>query len=184
MLQRMDLDIGTLIYIIITLVVVITGALGKKRKPVTKPATGESSGSGGFFQKLEDQLSGFVDETKASLSSTESENDLEELNPETSFQQENNGNYQNEEEGTLYVDTSKSNEDAGLSDSYEDEEESEYEEIADLINNEAIRATDGNMIMEVYDLDNDLGLDYFDLVDDFDLKSAVIYSAIINRKEY
>ena len=53
----------------------------------------------------------------------------------------------------------------------------------DLMEAEAVRTTDPDAI-EVIDVEELPQADYFEIVKDFDLGTAVIYSTIINRKEY
>jgi hypothetical protein len=65
----------------------------------------------------------------------------------------------------------------------QEEEQFEDEQIADLITSEAIRTTDGKML-ELIETDTISYIDYSQKLEDFDIGTAVIYSIIINRKEY
>jgi len=50
-----------------------------------------------------------------------------------------------------------------------------------------IYRTDGDQMegsLEVINLDQEEGTDYFEIVKDFDAGTAVVYSAIINRLDY
>jgi hypothetical protein len=38
--------------------------------------------------------------------------------------------------------------------------------------------------LEVIDLDKESGPDFFEMVNEFDAKTAIVYSAIINRLDY
>jgi len=40
--MKMDFDIGNMFYIILTLIIIIAGAFGKKKKPVHSPAASET----------------------------------------------------------------------------------------------------------------------------------------------
>ncbi|MCA1746603.1 MAG: hypothetical protein LC655_02830, partial [Bacteroidales bacterium] len=61
----MDFDIGTLFYILITIIAIVASVLGKKKKPAEgQQSSDEESGPFGFFSKLEEQIEGLVDDTK------------------------------------------------------------------------------------------------------------------------
>lgn len=179
---KMDFDIGTLIYIIITIVAIAAGAFGKKKKPVSKPfVEGEESESKGFFGKLEEQFGGFIEEAKGSVQNITSEfiPEEKELVEEPLVQSDYKGYESLLDKYTngIPADDSPLQEFEGLFDS--DEEENE-----DLISSEAIRSNEDGQIMEVIDTDPNSYVDYDQMIRNFDLGSAVIYSSIINREEY
>ena len=167
----MEFDIGTLLYIVVTIVAIIAGVSGKKKKPAApQEGSGESSGEG-FFDRLEQQLSGFTgEEEEAGLAErveAESEREIWHEEDEVSFRE------------TVEAERESSREKPGR---FEGVYNPEMQENLDLIRAEAERSTEA---IEVLDLD-DTGdhPDYFEIVKDFDLGTAVIYSAIINRREY
>ncbi len=171
----MDFDIGTLIYIIITIVAIVAGAMGNKKKP----AKGNSGSSGSFFDKLEEQIGGFVDETKESVRSvtdelgfSEDENE-EEAAADYSWNDESTEAFREEDDQAEFA----------YSD-FEGVYNPEKEKNLDLIEQEAVRATDGSESLEVIEMEDNSYPDYFEIVSDFDLGTAVVYSTIINRIEY
>jgi hypothetical protein len=173
----MEFDIGTLIYILITIVAVIAGVVGNKKKPAgSQPSPGKETGATGFFEKLEEQLSGFIDETKGQSMADESVSsfayDQEEYQTETGFYKEEVD--LNTEEFTPSV--------SQFAD-FEGVYDPEVNDNLDLIISEVERTTDDDAI-KIIELDENYHADYNKLVKDFDLGTAVIYSAIINRKEY
>jgi hypothetical protein len=179
MLERMDFDIGTLIYIVITLVAVIAGAFSQKKKPAGKPSGGEaepSASSGNIFSRLEKQFEGFVDEAKEATQEIRqefisSEEALEEIRDDDFvFAEEVHEERQNEEKEPVTTAF------AGFEGTFDPELVMNRE----LIEAEANRSTE----LQVIELDEELYADYYEIVEDFDLGTAVIYSAIINRPDY
>jgi len=178
--MKMDFDIGTLIYIIITIVAVVAGALGNKKKPVPgKQGSSGSSSSGGFFNKLEQQFSEFTSEVKDSVQSTRDEFTMNEAPAET-YMAEEQPEYNEVVEEYTEQEESEQGEYADFEGIYTPGKE----ENIDLIQQEAIRATDESEMLEVIEMDEASHPDYFEIVSDFDLGTAVIYSSIINRIEY
>lgn len=171
----MDFDFGTLIYIIVTIVAIVAGAMGNKKKP----SKGKTGSSGSFFDKLEEQIGGFVDETKESVSSVTddlgfSDEEREgQAAPEYSWDDESTEAYREEDDssGIAYSD-------------FQGVYNPEKEKNLDLIQQEAVRATDESDALEVIEMEESSYPDYFEIVSDFDLGTAVVYSTIINRIEY
>ena len=150
----MDFDIGNLLYIVITIVAVAVGLLGKKKKPAPGSggdAAGEKRPS--FMENLERVLAmGQEEPLVADLKPYEEDLPAEEMDPAE----------------TMEVINHQVNS-PGILDQYES-----------LMNR---RADEESMLvaMEVEDLDHVPGTDYFEIVKDFDAGTAVVYSAIINR---
>jgi len=161
----MDFDIGNILYIVITLVAVIVGVLGKKKKP----ADGGSGAPGsearpGFMENLERVLQ-MGQEPVEVTELHESEEDLpvEEVVPVHAAE--------------------KSFDDVRSRPSIMDE----YERLMNRSKDGEHSMEDGEYnteALEVIDLDEMQGTDYFEIVRDFDAGTAVVYSTIINRLDY
>ena len=153
----MDFEIGNILYIVITLVAVIVGVLGKKKKP----ADGGSSAPGsearpGFMENLERVLQMGQEPVKSTeLQDFEEDLPVEEVVPVHAAEES-------------FVDVRNR---PSIMDEY------------DRIMN---RSKDGELseALDVIDLDGMQGTDYFEIVRDFDAGTAVVYSAIINRLDY
>lgn len=175
----MEFDIGTLFYILITIIAIVASVLGKKKKPAEgQQSSDEESGPFGFFSKLEEQINGMADDTREGVQQVaedvipaEQRDDQRILQDKDSYDWQSasydgdsatSGDYYNEFEGYYDSDKQKS---------------------LDAIIEEAERSTSDEAIqvIEVEDISHP---DYFKIVEDFDLGTAVIYSTIINRKEY
>jgi hypothetical protein len=186
MQRKMDFDIGTIIYIIITIVAIAAGAFGKKKKPApSSPVSEDENEPVGFFEKLEEQFSGIISEAKESVQNITTEFIPVEEKPiaEPTFQDEYKAL------GSL-LDQYNFDHTVKVEESFFDSEESEElllesddEQIQDLISSEAIRTTDGQ-VLEVIETDTTTYPDYLENIQDFDLGTGIIYSIIINRKEY
>lgn len=176
----MEFDIGTLLYILITIIAVAAGVLGQKKKPASgRPASDEESGPFGFFSKLEEQIGGLVDETKDEVQQV-----AEEVIP--AEQPDDNRIFQDKD--SYDWQTASFDGDSATSGNYYNEFEGFYdpgkqESRLDAIIEEAERTTSDESI-EVIEVDDVSHPDYFKIVENFDLGTAVIYSTIINRKEY
>ncbi len=163
----MDFDIGTFLYILITLVAVIIGLTGKKRKK-RQDQTGseEDSSRPGFLENLERAFNLSEEDAQVvRLREDEPDLDVESEDPFTSSE------------------TSEPvvNPVAGIMDDYERLMRSDSAEELDRIMREGKSMTDQ---IQVIDLDGEEGTNYFDIVRDFDAGTAVVYSAIINRVDY
>jgi hypothetical protein len=163
----MDFDIGNILYIVITLVAVIVGLLGKKKKPAEGGSGGEGSEARpGFMENLERVLQmGQEEPVIRDLQEFEEDLPAEEFavvqTPEEAYPEVRNRPSIMDE----YDRIMKSNPDGGYN----------------------LNGPDGeNMTeaLEVIDLDEITGTDYFEIVKDFDAGTAVVYSAIINRLDY
>lgn len=165
----MDFEIGNILYIIITLVALALGLFGKKKK---RPVEGnpESSGSAsepGFFENLERALSGLGREETEVVQMEDHEADL--AAEETDYDPFREYLATKEQEANI------------RSASYED---LTYREPMMAQATDAGQDYSYEQQLEVVELDREEGVDYFDVVRDFDLGTAVVYSAIINRLDY
>lgn len=157
----MDFDIGNILYIVITLVAVTVGLLGRKKKPkVTGSGSGEGESAPTFLENLEKAFNMNQDEQLV-VDLQEHEEDLpeEEILPEP--EQSPKVSSLMEEYERLASRRSGPNTDIFLSES-------------DILTEP----------LEVIHLDEDEATDYFEVVKEFDAGTAVVYSAIINRVDY
>ena len=151
----MDFDIGNLLYVVIILVSVIIGLLGKKKKPA-----GENKSKPGFMENLEKMLT-MGQEANTVRELADHEADLfEEEQPVFEEEAESKPSFMDEYEQIL-----KQNEGHQSVFVLKDEEASEDE-------------------LEEFICEEDEGTDYFEIIKDFDAGTAVVYSAIINRLDY
>ena len=162
----MDFDVGNILYIVITLVVVIVGLLGKKKKPA-QGGTGEpgSEAQPGFMENLERVLKMGQEESQVA--------DLEPFEEDLPV------------EKTVQVQAAEPVSDVmnrpGIMEEYDRIMNRSTDGDPGLVMAEGESMTEA---MEVEDLDYIPGTDYFEIVKDFDAGTAVVYSAIINRLEY
>ena len=160
----MDFEIGNLLYIVITLVAVIVGVLGKKKKPANGGSgTTESAARPGFLENLERVLQ------------------MGQEQPEIKDLQEFETDLPDEEVLTVEESHADLRNRPSIMDEY------------DRIMNGSNEGEFGSMIaesgltdeaLEVFDLDGTQGNNYFEIVRDFDAGTAVVYSTIINRLDY
>ena len=175
----MEFDIGTLIYIIITIIAIVAGVAGQKKKPAGGTGDTEEGASKGFFDKLEEQLTGFAGEARETAGSVAEEikAPFTEEQPEAEREvasddrREHDKNYWQNNIDSAY------DEYAGI---YDPDQQDELEQISE----EAIRSTNPDDALEVIEMEESSHPDYYEIVSEFDLGTAVIYSTIINRKEY
>ena len=163
----MDFDIGNILYIIITLVAVMIGLLGKKKKPAegdTGAAEGESRP--GFLENLERALT--MDQEQPQVRDLR---DFEADLPAEEYTEE------------LPVEEIKPQvlKKPGILEEYERIMSRRSELGQDIMMAEGGVLSES---LEVIDLDEEYGTDYFEIVKEFDAGTAVVYSAIINRLDY
>ena len=160
----MEFEVGNLFYIVITIVAIIVGILGKKKKPAGQ-GTGESGSETrpGFFENLEKAFNmGQEDQMVVDLQDHEEDMPVEEKGEAPT--------------STLLPET------GGLME--------EYERMLTVRKKEfpgGIMPTVADMFtepLEVINLDDEEGTNYFEIIKDFDAGTAVVYSAIINRVDY
>lgn len=171
----MDFDIGTIIYIIITIVAIVAGARGKKKKPTQSPSqksSGAESKIEGFFNRLGVQLEGLADQ------SPQTEQVL--VEEENLFEEDTSVGMISEEQAS---DEGIEGEDLIYDMSYKGFE-GEHDINISLMAEEALRSTEDQEMTDIIDLDYTSNSDFSELLNDFDLQTAVIYSTILNRVEY
>lgn len=181
----MEFDIGTLIYILVTIIAIVAGVAGKKKNPAGNSAPSGEGSSKGFFDKLEEQLGGFVDEARDTVGSVTDEFKSAVSGNEPAMQEEaaredvvsQEYDYSQEQDYSSEVYQSEYNAFEGIYDPGQ-------QESIEQVTSEAIRSTNEGDMMQVLEVDEPEYADYFEVVKEFDLGTAVVYSAIINRKEY
>jgi len=173
----MDFDIGTILYVVITLVAVIIGVLGKKKKPGRTASDGGVQAGGSFLENFERAMNMERDDrTMGAAEPVEEEFEGREIREEPL----NVENYDAPYAGRTVNQEGTATGRGSLLD--------EYERIMGReIMDEGGAAQEGQSSTEsidVLELDDQSGTDYFEIVKDFDAGTAVVYSAIINRVEY
>lgn len=161
----MDFDIGNILYIVITLVAVIVGLRGKKKKPAQEgTGVSEETARPGFMENLERVLKMGQEEPMVA--------DLEPYEEDLSF-----------EEVTVEVERPASILDMrpGIMDDYDRIMNRSTDGEMELIDLEGVSMTEAG---DLISLDSAEGTDYFELVENFDAGKAIVYSTIINRLDY
>ncbi len=159
----MDFDIGNILYIVITIVAVVVGLLGKKKKPAGGGSgTTEKQTRPGFLENLERVLQMGQEETGIKH--------LQDFEEDIPF----------EEDVPLEVAPELLNA-PNILDEYERIMNSPTDGAFELISSEGHSMTEN---VEEFDMDNESGPDYFEIVKDFDAATAIVYSTIINRLDY
>ena len=160
----MDFDIGNILYIVITLVAVIVGVLGKKKKPAGGGSSAPESGARpGFMENLERVLQ-MGQEPVEVTELRDFEKDLPvEKNVPVHAAKESFDDIRNR---------------PSIMD--------EYERIMNRSKVGEFEMEDGepSEALKVVDLDEMQGTNYFEIVREFDAGTAVVYSTIINRLDY
>lgn len=193
--EKMDFDIGTLIYILVTIVAVIAGVAGRKKKKVPAaqpietgheqdhdhPADKKKATKGNFFTKLEEQLESFAVEAKQAVADIREEPVVQE---DELFAEEDEILYREDVQET----DSQKNE--RVYESILRSESTAYEGIYipdEYENDPLMEATGINVTdaIELIHLEEDHERSFDDLKDiqEFDARTAIIYSSIINRIE-
>ena len=159
----MDFEIGNLFYIIITLVVIIIGLLGKKRKPADQGTDEtERKAQPGFFENLEKM---FNMEQGNQLS------DLRDYEEELPVKEE-----------VMEPVPEPVTETGGIMEEYERMMAAQRHSGEGGITQTGTETL--TEPLEVIDLEEKEGTDYFEVIRGFDAGKAVVYSAIINRIDY
>ncbi len=167
----MKFDIGNILYLVITLVVVIVGVLGRKKKPAPAGSAPKDTGrqpQGGFMESLEKVLK-MGQEDPVVMDFQEQAADL----------------YGEEVMGYEEPVPEPSPIGAGDIPTFQEE----YQQILDRLNSREsevfLPQVDGNSEpLEVIDLEEQEGIDYFKIIKHFEAGTAIVYSAIINRVDY
>ncbi|HKK61417.1 MAG TPA: hypothetical protein VJ951_02585 [Bacteroidales bacterium] len=173
----MEFDVGTLLYIVVTIIALVASVVGKKKsKPASESPEGEKKT--GFFEQLEEQFGGMAAETKGAAEKVFSDKEEEDDNwfDSESDEQDDNKNNEYDEEIKETAPSAYSN--------YEGVYNPDKQAVADRINAESENSADEDNAIEIIDLESSDYPNYFEIVKDFDLGTAVVYSTIINRKEY
>ena len=166
----MDFDIGNILYVVITLVAIAAGLLRKKKKPANQsPKETDDEAQPGFLENIERILRmGQENPQVTDLQGYEEDIAYEESRPVVS---------PNSEVATKTVVPSKSILD-------------DYDRIMNSMDGVEYDTsfTDGDHhldeSLEVIDMDQERETNYFEIVQDFDAGTAIVYSAIINRLDY
>ena len=172
----MDFDIGNLFYIIITLVVVIIGLLGKKRKPASgTPGRPASKTRPGFLENLEQVLQmGQEQPGIRDLKEYEEDLPVEEPSPEY-VMEEPSPEYAAD---SPFVDLRNR---PGILEEYERIMKQGMLGDSDPFSSEGSRSAGA---LEVIDLEDQPGTDYLAIIRKFDVGTAIVYSAIMERLDY
>ena len=161
----MEFDIGNILYVVITLIAVIVGLLGRKKKPAPgSQGEAPSSAEGGLMEGLENFLK--MGQESPDVTDLRFHEDV--LPSE------------NAEEAPVAAEPEEVDQPAYMQ---------EYDRILRAMESRQseIPLTESDSLtepLEVILLDQEEGTDYFEIVRDFDAGTAVVYSAIINRIDY
>ena len=146
----MEDGVSSILYIIITAIIILVGILGKKKKPQQIPGGSGNGKPGGmdFFEKLglreQEEQEGFIDvEEDEEMTEIPVDKETQRLSVTSVFKEQSDKKAEVKEKAF----------------EEETEEVNAYSEISD-------------------EYDNDIN----EIKDEFDLKKAIIYSEIINRK--
>ena len=166
----MDFDIGNILYIVITLVAVVVGLLGKKKKPANQsPAETENEAQPGFMENIERFLRMGQENPQVT--------DLQDYEENIAFEEERPSASLNSELAVETVVRSKS-----ILDDYDQIMNSMDGVVYDTSFTNGDYHLDESL--EVIDMDHEGETYYLDIVKDFDAGRAIVYSAIINRLDY
>ena len=163
----MDFDFGNILYIVITLVAVIVGILGKKKKPASQGTGGEEGDAQpGFMEKLERILT--MEQENPQVS------DLQSFEEDLPVEEE----YVTEQGVAFQREPMKA---PSIMDDYDRIMKGSGQGDSDLYRTDGEKLTES---LELIDLDRYPGTSLPDLTKDFDARTAIIYSTIINRLDY
>ncbi len=146
----MEDGVSSILYIIITAIIILVGVLGKKKKPQQIPGdTGNSEPEGmDFFEKLGlrdmgEEQEGFID--------VEEDEEITEIPVDK----------ETHRESVTSVFKDQSDKKAEVTEKVFEEETEE---------------------VDAYEISDEYDNDIYEIKDEFDLKKAIVYSEIINRK--
>lgn len=187
-----DFDIGTILYVVITLVAVLVGLLGRKKKPAGGGSQPGGGGESDFMKNLQRAFNAGDEEhefEEAATEETTMREKITEMKRERREEMESRtkGMWEEYEElhGTQHEKQriAESRSRTELEDEAEvgAEQEAAYETVEESVLTDTGEPADQ---LEVIELGEYEGTNYFDIVQNFDAVTAVIYSAIINRTEY
>jgi len=188
-----DFDIGIILYVVITLVAVLMGVLGKKKKPAAADKSSGKQSGDDFLRNLERAFNMGREEEEEVIVEPESEASMrekaarmkrerkEEAESRTSgLWEEHERLHRAEREGRTVVSR-------GIEEGYGEmsaggiESDTKFGTEGIPVFSEVQEPADQLQVIEMGEFE---GADYFDIVRDFDATTAVVYSAIINRTEY
>lgn len=169
----MEFDIGTILYVVITLIALVIGVLGKKKKPAGtgSPVEGARDHGGSFLESFE---RAFQMEREDAATISLERDEYEGTGPEIIEEPLYMESYRSPYEGVARPGKGPS-----ILDDYERIMGSGSEDENGIFQ----EGQPSTRSIEVDDLDDE-GTDYFEVVKNFDVGTAVIYSAIINRVDY
>jgi hypothetical protein len=177
----MEFDIGTLLYIVVTIIALIASVVGKKKNPSSSEST-EGQQKTGFFGKLEEELGNLAAEAKKTTEQVIYDGGYDD--DEVEVEVDEAENYLDHRDGEVSYAEEVDETPVSAYSNFEGIYNSEKRANAELIESEVIRSNENDDILNVIDLEETDHPDYFEIVKDFDLGTAVVYSTIINRKEY
>jgi hypothetical protein len=184
----MKIDFDTLIYIIIMIVFIVLGALGKKKKPVQQSVPIEEEGEEEEYTSPEDviaeKLKAFIGDYDKRESSYETDRSIQE-----------------ESEPEVIRDEFSSEKDHGSVETYKSYKESSLDKMQKthdgiqegipvfsdhLYDDKSTTLADGDLTMSENQpsFDDAYDIAFSDVYDDFDLTKAIIFSDILNRKHF
>ena len=170
-----EFDIGTIIYVVITLVVLLIGLLGKKKKPATDSQSDGESRTGDFMQNLE-RTFGFGGEEEGDQEGEQNVMGVARAEGELGQQRGMESRAENMWEEYERIHGTREEKERIADRGFrrgEMEGETVFSEVQEPADH-----------LDIIELGEYEGRSYFDIVQDFDAVTAVIYSAIINRTEY
>jgi hypothetical protein len=164
----MDFDIGNILYIVITLVAVIIGLLGKKKKP--------AEGSSGAPQR--EDRPGFMESLERVLTMGQEQHEVQNLQD---FEEDIPVEEELVEERVAVAAEGDMRNRPSIMEEYDRIMNRSTDGEMDLI---LLEEEGANGHLEVLELDEIPGNDYFEIVQNFDAGTAIVYSTIINRLDY
>ena len=169
--RKMDFEIGNILYIVITLVAVIIGLLGKKKKPAKGGSGGpEGSARPGFLENLERVLQ--MGQEPAEIT------ELQEFEADLPVEEPVAEPVAAEAVDDFFLDIRNR---PSIMDEYDRIMNRGNDGELDIMMDGDEFASDA---VELFELDEIPGTNYFEIVKDFDAGTAVVYSTIINRLDY
>lgn len=165
----MDFDIGNILYVVITLVAITVSLLGKKKKPVDKGnEESESQARPGFLENLEKVL--LMGQEKPQVQ------DMDDYEADRLIE---------EAEPVPHELSDPVLESMATSGSILDNYDRIMNSLDSMNQEDFFKESDSEgETLEVVQSDQEGGSNYFDMIRHFDARTAIVYSAIINRLDY
>jgi hypothetical protein len=157
----MDFDIGNILYVVITLIAVIVGLLGRKKK--------KAQGSGSVEEGAESG-DGFMESIERVLRMGQEDPVVMELQ---------------DDEADIPEETTTESDDQLKKPAFSEDYEMMLERLQnrgseDFLSESSITTEPLELIL----LEDEQETGYFEIIEEFDARTAVVYSAIINRIDY